>query len=423
MKASTRTPTRRPPGAAKKAKAPARRRLPPSKQKAKTPAAAAAAAAAAAPHQGEKKHTRNQLTDVLSIDIAPARVHSHIKNAVLPPAIEKQLTEKRELLKAAKAIAQQAGQPLEETEGEPLAAETAGVLQLKEEIKQLSQQVVRIGGDAHIATAALCDWIAKNLLRHALGQTLAAEHKIAEIGALHSGGLESHPVWPLVCDLGALADYDPAQEEELRKARTAANKAQKQARTAAKRLREEGGEEAANGVGPGGEDEAGGAPAPGEKGGAAPQAGGTTTFHTYVDNATKGVKQEEPFEGKVRVSYRLREVISETVAEFVERFSQYAKVNVLELLDVRTLNAKHIVAMVRGAYILKLGADGPAAAAGVVDYVNDKLTLYGVHLENERRRKERKTQPAQAGGDGGAEPAQPPPPATAQKKAKAAAKK
>jgi hypothetical protein len=268
------------------------------------------------------------------------------------------LARARAELKAAKAVA--GGSPADE------AAQTLAELKLG--INKIAGQVVRIGGDAPVAMAALVDWIARSCLCRAITRTAVADHKIVDLAALHADGIATLDVYPLICDLPAVKDYDPEKERALRAERAAASKAMKAA--AATRRAKEG-----EGAAPSSE------PNDGEEGPAP-----ASSFHTYVDNAMKKVIKDNGF-GQVRVSLRLREVVSDIIAEFVARFSKVAKISVLDLLGVRTLNAARLLALVKTVYVLKTGAEDNEDLLAIIGYVTAKVALYYDHLKAEKTRR------------------------------------
>lgn len=338
-----------------------------------TPAAAAAAAAppmdtskAVAPTPAsEAKKKRNLMTEILDISISNARCQSHMKASLTPADMEALLTEKRAALKAAKEAVKAAGGDAEAD---------AGVAAIKKDLDDTTEKVVRIGGDAPIAMAAMTDYVVKSAMRYAMDQTIAAEHKMVEIAAIHSGDPSTLDIWPLICNLSSITTYDPENEAALKAQRASANKALKEGREAAKKAKEAGAGDAdeAKVVAADDDDE--------------DHHGPTTTFHTYVDSATKAVKKEDAY-AQMRVAHRLREVLSAAVAELVARYSLVAKVSVLDLLGVRTLNASHLQAIIKIAYVSKLGTDDNAGMQAILDYVAEKVALYHAHLESEKDRK------------------------------------
>jgi hypothetical protein len=295
----------------------------------------------------ETRARRRQMTQILGIDISNARCQSHMKNSLIPPELREELDSLQEELKTA----------CEEDEDDIASA--------KERISALTENLVRIGSDAPIAMAAICDYTTKAVIRHAMDQTLAAERKVVDVAAIHQA-TDNLDVWALIGRLPVIRSYDPATEEELRKERAAANKAAKAAREAAKAAREAG--EA------GEADEADAAAAP-----AATR--GSTTFNTYVDNATRTVKSDEQY-ATMRVSNRLREVVATLIAELVSGLTRMAKIAVQDLLHVRTLTAGHLTTQVQMVLTFQ-GGDFSA----LEEYVSEKIATYRAHLESERVRK------------------------------------
>lgn len=353
--------------------------MPPKRASAK-PKASKAKAAAAKPKAsngagaGAEKKTRNLMTDRLDLAISTARCDAHMRHQFTPPDLEEQLSAKRAEIKELKEVAEADGRNPSEDED---------VLQAKAELAELNKSVVRISHDAPIAMASLCDKIAKNLLCWSMDQTILSGGKMVEIKALHDGDLTTSEVWPLIGDLKAVKDYDPEHEECLRKEQAAANKRQKEARAAAKAAREAGEE----------------VPAPAEEAkeeDGSEEEGPTTTFNTYIDNALKAVKTEnDEAYGPMRVTNRLRQVISDIIAEFIAVRSQVAKVNVLELLGVRTLSAAQLLTMVKITYIEKTGETDNESMVKICEFVKSKIALFEKHLADEAARKEASLTPEQ----------------------------
>lgn len=318
---------------------------------------------APAPQASEDtKKRRNLMTEILDISISNARCQSHMKAALVPADLEASIGEKRAEIKSAKE-------------------DDKDTTELKKELDELTEGVVRIGGDAPIAIAALSDYVVKSTMRYAMDNTLSSNHKMVEISSLHNDDCGTElEVWPLICDLPSISSYDPEHEALLKADRAEKNKAQKEAREAKKTA----GEQSTKTQATNNESESD------EADGESPRV--STTFHTYVDAATKMVKKEETY-STMRVSNRVREVLSQMVAELVARYSHVAKVVVLELLGVRTLNASHINALVKSIYISKVGVDTMTESGDnlvispVLDYISEKVRLYHEHLEQEKERK------------------------------------
>lgn len=357
-----------------------------SARNAKKPAAKLASVAAA-PMDGdvaaisetaETKKKRHLMTETLTIDISNARCQSHMKAALTHTKTETLLAEKRAALKAAKAAAKAAGRAI---------PKDADVASIKKELNSITSGLVRIGGDAPIIIASLCDLVVKSAMRYAIGQTLAAKHTMVEISALFSGDPTILDMWPLICDLPSITSYDPKYEIELKAQRAMKNKNLKASREAAKKSREAGA--AAENVKKAAPDDDDDDDDDDEDRRIVP----TTTFHTYVASATKTVKKEEAFP-LLRVSNRLREVLSQAVAELVARFTVVAKVAVLELLGVRTLNASHIKTLIKIIFVKQTGVEDSPAMVEILAYVSKKVASYHTHLEDEKIRKWGEMDPA-----------------------------
>jgi hypothetical protein len=307
--------------------------------------------AAAATTTDERK-PRHLMTHTLSMAISPARCQSHMKANLTPPNAETDLAEKRAAHKAATG---------------------AAAVAIKAEIDAITATIVRIGGDAPVAMAAMADFIVKSAMRHSMDQTMLAKYRMADVSSLHAGDPTVLDFWPLVCNLEAIKTFDPENEAALKVQRAAANKVLKEAREKAK--------------------ESGAAEPPPPKEEEGDGHGPTTTFHTYVDSAMKCIKGEEKYT-TMRVAHRLRDVLSAVVAELVERFSLIAKVSVIDFLGVRTLNAKHLQAIIKIAFIAKTGDEADPGMLELLAYIDAKVDLYNQHLASEKDRKLAEMEPA-----------------------------
>ena len=322
-----------------------------------TPADATSASTDAA-HTPAKRH---QMTSVLGIDISIARTASHMKARMVTAEDEAALTEKRAAHKAAVA-----------------AGDVAATAASKAEIDAINARIVRIGGDAPIAVAVLANLAAHQLLCHAMDQTRFAERKVVEVANLHApgndqvGALSSLEVWPLVCNLPAITTYNAANEEEIRRRRAEANKDAKAAREAAKEMTPEEAKAAKAAAAVAEDDE--------------DASGALTTFHTYVEHLTKTIKADPKYE-TMRVSNRVREVISDLVGELVANLSRVSKTAVLDLLGVRTLTAEQLMAVVSIIYVNHSQLEASPGLASVLQHVNGKLAAYHTHMNSEKDRK------------------------------------
>jgi len=332
-----------------------------------TKAKPAAAAAAPAEDAEPKKH-RVQLATVLGIGISQARCATHLKYYLGDEAVEAEIKELRAEVKAA-------------TE----AKEEAKVADLKAQISEKSKTLVRTSSGTPIAAATMMNSLVIELIRYGMDQAIAGQRKIVEVAHLHENSPESLSLYPLFDKCASWAGYDPAHEEELKKQRTAQNKAAKDAREAKKKAAEE-------------EEKAGGKPAAKTPAKAAPAAdaddgesgGVKTTFNTYVENTLKTVKAEELPDGTkpyatMRVSNRVREYISDMVAEAIARLACLARIIVTYAMDVRTMNADHIKVVVR--MLLTDAGRSEDQIEEVTQQIDDKLKIYHDHLESEKAKK------------------------------------
>lgn len=326
----------------------------------------------------EKKH-RQMITSIIGIDLSHARTNSHIKRALGDPAVEEQVRDLRAQMKKAKE------------EGK---ADEAGIVDLKKQIAALTENQIRVSGDAPIALATILDKAIKEFIIHAIRQAMAADRKQVDVHFLHDGPVKELSCWAFFRDLDCIVNYDPEYEEQLRQKRAAANKANKEARAAAKKAAETGG--AAKGGATGAKKVNGPAPAAAAadteaKDGGADGAAPGTNFFTYIENAIKTIRQDEEFKG-IRVSQRLREYCSQVVIEAIVYFTNSARISVQDVNHVRTLSAKHVKAESK-RFMTQVQCT-EADIRAYLEHAEAKLGLYQAHISAEKARKEQAMDPA-----------------------------
>ena len=308
---------------------------------------------------GEEKTRRHLSTQVLGVEIAHARCANHIKLNLNDPKVVKHLQELRK-----------------EHKDEGISEERKA--ELEKEIKELSAEVVRLSSEAPIATSVICDTMIKELLRHALDQTLASDYKMVNVAALHEGRVERMKTYPLFRNLPSYAGYDEKEEKVLKEERAKANKLKKELQLAKKKEGESASKarKEKNKVEDGEESHS------------------RTTFQTYVDNALKKVKQEAKYEKQgVRVTKRVREVCSDIVTDFLARLARVARIIVMDMANVRTLHAKHGKSITRIWMVDENRSE--AEISSLLDLIDEKLGKYHNYRSDEKEKKEKKLTPEQ----------------------------
>ena len=302
------------------------------------------------------KRTRVQLAHILGVDVSQARCATHLKQNLGDETIECEIKQLRISLKRAK----EGGADLEP---------------IKNQIGEKSKTLVRISGETPIAAAVIWDGAVKEILRHGMDQAIAGERKIVDTSHLHDGSPSSLIHFPLFSKCEIWARYDQDHEEDLKKERAASNKAAKEVREAKKAADEK----IAKGAKP-----AAKAPVAEEDCEEDIDPPTKTTFYTYVENALKTVKKDEPYKS-MRVSNRVREYLSELVAQGIARQANLARIIVQRVMGVRTMNADHVKAVVH----VLMADDGRTADQidVVTSQIDDKLNLYHEHLKDEKVKK------------------------------------
>lgn len=326
-------------------------------------------------HDEEDDHpaavkTRQQLTTVLGVSISQARCATHLKHNLGDKEVEAEIADLRKQLKAAK----DSGTATDEE-----------IAAFKLKIADLSKALVRIASETPIAAAVVADIVVMELIVRAMDQAIADERKIVNVEHYHAGQTSSALCFPIYDKCAAYAEYDPELEEEIRKQRAAENKAAKEAREAKKAAAEAVTGKAA--PKPKAAAKAAKVDDDGEEGeeGDDEDRHTKTTFYTYVDTALKKAKLQEEYHS-MRVSNRVRENLSDIVADLLKRLALLSQIVVKDVVKVRTMDADHVKAIV---HLLMADAGRTSEQiADVLGRIDEKLNTYREHLASEKAKKE-----------------------------------
>lgn len=302
----------------------------------------------------DKKKCRTQMAKVLSINISQARCATHLKSNLGDKSVEEEIYVLRKSLKAAKD-----------------SSKTEEVNALKKQIAEMSKTMVRISSETPIAAAVIWDGAVKELLCHGMDQAIAGDRKIVETCHLHDDGSTQLLYYPLYDRCEIWSQYSQEDEEELKKEHAVLNKAAKEVREAKKVTVLDTKKVKPTDVVTDSELDDSMEPT-------------KTTFYTYVENALKTVKLDDPYKN-MRVSNRVREYLSDLVAQGIARQAHLSRIIVQRVVDVRTMNADHIKAVVH-----MLMADAGRSDDQIEEMTNqidDKLVVYHEHLKSEKLKK------------------------------------
>lgn len=295
------------------------------------------------------KKPRVQLSTVLNINISQARCATHLKQNLGDVDIEREIKTLRATMKVSKAAG-------------------GDVTELKAQITEKSKALVRISSETPIAAAVIWDGAVKEILIHGMDQAIVCDRKIVDTVHLHEGSPESLVYYPLYSKCDVWSSYDPTYEAELKKDRAKENKELRDAKkdgvkttkvvAKAVEVSEDEPEDDDHTT--------------------------KTTFYTYVENALKTVKKNELYKS-MRVSNRVREYLSELVAQGIARQAMLARIIVQQVMGVRTMNAGHVKAVVN----VLMADEGRTSEQieHVTSQIDEKLCVYSEHLKVEKDKK------------------------------------
>jgi len=331
--------------------------------------------------------TRQMHLEVLGIDIPPARCVTHLKNQLIPPQIAEGLKKLNEELKVYKKeevpVVPEGEQPVVETAAETKKRIETVRAKHKDRVAEIYAEIaktsIRISNDAPIAVATICNHSLREIINHAIQQTIAADRKIVEVHHIHSGSVKSLLTYPIWRNLPTIINYDAAYEDGLKKDRSTQNKTIKEEREVRKKEREEREKD-------GEKIEKLRKPRDPKKSDSSKEVS-ETTFITYVDKAFKRIRDDEQNKG-MRVSYRIREYCSDLIHDLIIRLANIAKIIVQDVSGVRTLNADHIISIVK-LFMIDEGKTADEFKK-IDDVMRGKLADYKEHAQKEKLGKEEK---------------------------------
>jgi hypothetical protein len=302
---------------------------------------------------------RNLMSDRVGLHTSDARVRNHLKFIFTPYEIGVKI---QDLCKK-RRDAHEAGN-------------AAVVASCKAEIAELNKEVVRIGGDAPMAIAAVVDRIVIDITEYCFSIALSKQRKTAEVAYMHDEGCEGLATYPLFRDLPVIRGYDPDEEAQLRIDQAAANKDRKEADILRRADREAVVAAAVL---------AGEEPPPVHKTVRATVSDDdldnsmpTTTFNTYVESAIRSVRTSEsnPEYSQMRVSARFRDVVVELAAQFVRRMAELARIQVLETAGARTLTSQHVKTVIRTLFTTVYGSDPNPELEQLMVFISSKVSIF-----------------------------------------------
>lgn len=289
---------------------------------------------------------RQQLTDVLSISISPARCAAHLKKNLANKEVDNEIHNLREKLKAS----------IDEVEN----------TKLKEEISTLSQKVVRISSETSTVMAVICDGFVEDLLKHSINETLASNKKMVDVNYIMSGDHKKNLYYSIYHKLPTFINYDAKVYEENRKKKFEDNKKAKKAKKEGINVSDAEVPAVVN------------VPVVDDSN------DGKTTFNTYIDAVLKNVKKDLQLAEniKIRTSIEVRDFLSDMIIECIKRFITLSKIFVQQIMGVRTMNSNHIKAIVH--MFMKDEGNTDEQINVVINRINEKIDLFQKHVVSER---------------------------------------
>lgn len=308
------------------------------------------------PAAADAKRCRRQMTDVLGLNIPPARIRAHLASVVISPRVA--------MLR------------------DQLSKYDAGSAEYNDTSKLIAALVggqPRIAGDLGAAIAAIVNYTLLEQLRMAIYQASTEHHNVVAVAHLHSGYARQLPSWPILMMSKLYRAYSPETEKTACLRQTEMNNAIRLARQAAKA--------AAGGTVETVETVETADTADTAAATFKPFATGETTFDSYINAVINTIKEMDGAASKFKISARIRTYCSTLIIEITRKFGDL----LLVLFNgtqrkMRTFDA--VAAVMLTKLQLTLYNVDPAAYKVIFDYVESKLECLCRHVESDKLRRE-----------------------------------
>lgn len=308
--------------------------------------------------------SRQQLADILGINISPARCATHLKKNLLNEEVENKIKELRDKIKVSK-----------NTPGSNADEAVA----MQKEINKLAQNTIRISSETSAVVAVICNGFVENLLKHGITHAIAnnttnSKNKNVSVSNIMSGDHKGDIYYSVYSRLPSYVNYD--QKNYVKQSvKSDATKKSKKAKEEAKEqddAKEQEEKEAEN--------KSDNEPTNGEPDGV----NNKLTFITYIDGILKNLKTDSQY-SNIHISSAVKKYLSNMVIEAIERFVALSKIIVEQIMKVRTMNSNHIKAIIN--IFMKDDNNSDEVINSVINLIDDKLKLYHDHMRNNKLNK------------------------------------
>lgn len=327
------------------------------------------------PHQDEdetksvattqEKTNRVNLSKILGINISQSRCDTQIRQFMSNPQTETELKAVRLELKT-------------------LVTTDPRYEEVKQKERELAGKCVRVSVAAPVATALIWDDCINEIIKYTLDNAIAARAKIAEVEHLHSGTPSTMKFWPLFNNCKIWKEYDFEFEKSLKVKKREQTKLNKKSKSSAELTSEP--TELSSAQVTSAQTEA---PATDATSSQIDVVLGSTEkvkYGTYIEAIVHQVKESEAYK-TMRVSTRLREYLSDLVAQGVNRMCSIVQI-LITFNKIKTVNYSHFV--LASEMLMADGGQEASVIREIVLRVGTEINKLERFLNEESHRKAQK---------------------------------
>lgn len=319
---------------------------------------------------------RQQLTDVLGINISPARCATYLKQYLINEEVENKIKSLREKLK----------------NHDP----SVDVSTIKSEIATLSQNTIRLSSETSTVMAVICNGFIEDLLKHSIDEAITNNKKIVDITNITSGNHKNNLYYSIYYKLPSFINYNQKLYDDQKKERQELLKKNKKSKETTNNTTEQPNTETTT--------DTSSVPTPtpvessesevnktshsdSESNDAQDNNNGNKiTFNTYIDAVLKTIKKDPHYEAiKIRISGEVRDYLSTMIIEAIKRFVVLSKIIVQQIMGVRTMNYNHIKAIIH--IFMKDEGNSDEQINKIIQIIDSKLKIYHEHIKADRANK------------------------------------
>jgi len=303
---------------------------------------------------------RQQLIDIIGINIPPARCSAYLKTYLFNDPIETEIKVLRNKKK------------------ELTASDEITVIE--KQIVTLSKKIIRISNETSTTIAIICNYFIEELIKHCITEISTNNKKFFDITNIMAGDHKNNTAYFLYCKLPSFLNYNQKTYEDQKKEQQENNKKMKKQKT----VPEVDTEEVPNGKNKKKKQLS----QPVDKSTeTTPEDGSKLSFTTYINLMIKNQINGLELENKesIRITKDGKLFLSNLIVECIKRFVVLSKIIIQQFMNVRTMTSNHVKAII--CMLMKDENKTDDEIGRIINVIDSKIKVFQEHVKNEKHNK------------------------------------